>query len=1258
MQLAVQAALLLLLAVPPAWGSEEDGVTHIDGSSRSSADGVHRGAYLLSLANRRGRPQTPATCGNGVREGAEQCDGSSPGCSECTINAGWVCFESPSAGDTGSICYEHERFEARFQELQEQGVHGCHAKSKLASFRITDFVLGTGLCTDPGEGPKSGTLMLHELVSTSKHDQVHVTHTLWSASRSPIQLKATCNRQRAASCAPSPDFNGSAQRYCAVRREASCARITASAEWCTPSEGTPAGELIEGQCVFDQCAIPHSWSTEHGLTPESGAWCIGAIEGLQGGIEHVSSSRKLLGLHLDEDWKLDAENEIDKAEVAEQSSVMHARKQAMHRAAAELHDMVSWNHQAEDQIENAQARAQELQQAAAADRTSKSAAQKALVNAFQEPVSLKQPDYSDPLMLMKEASASVWVKKAADKVMQKTGGPTPLARHEQTVATSTRKAIAEALAPLASKIDDQSNRLSERVALPPWETLTNLKRQLYKQNRELKDQVDHDSRTLKNSANEMAQKKKKGAAIIDHTESKMRGVEARVEQAVNQNSEQLESIKEQMESFSRAKADESQQKSHRERMRKSYSQATAKMQKALDEKMNWATQAEAKALQAQREREHFELKLNDDILHARTIAEKAQTKLSEVRADMQEFEAKASVLRTAIKKEQAKDEVEKIKEKQQMDNEVQEEAKIQNEESRKQRQEHRAQLLKMLEPFQEKERKQHRKFEAEKATAFSIIEQEHQKLAHVVNETKQTLKRLKNEEEAAKATFEKEKAETNLQFAEQQETERREQIEDLAVSKKAIQTMRNETYSMSKTGKELSSKLKRLQEEIDTQQKICGMVAQLEGLTSKMLTRVYEREVAKTTAAESAFKKQSEQLNQTLQATETLNRVVVQQIAAHKAKASELTMQTNHTKHLILATRAKINNLQPVDCVVSVWGEYSKCQAECGEGKKFRTRKVLHHPDRGGASCPKDLEQAVPCTGPPCPVCGDGIINQANETCDTGKDSMSGCNDECGLLEGWSCAGHNCDECGNGQRKAGEQCDDGNELDDDGCNSKCQIQEGFVCVDSAKGKSACFSTEDYKSKAQHNLLRDIKTCSELNQHFVPTDPLANGECVSRPQPEKEGTPVQKTVVSYDSDVLGLAGAASGYYELKASKVSHAILGTTASSQHEHSISHHATCQIGGSTVCANAKSLTRECVSHSAISCMEIVMEAKFCNGDHGVKQMRILPAASTGAEDIARASEVCVFEKCRLPESWTTPTGIPVDNIDWCGDLALDLLQ
>lgn len=59
-----------------------------------------------------------------------------------------------------------------------------------------------------------------------------------------------------------------------------------------------------------------------------------------------------------------------------------------------------------------------------------------------------------------------------------------------------------------------------------------------------------------------------------------------------------------------------------------------------------------------------------------------------------------------------------------------------------------------------------------------------------------------------------------------------------------------------------------------------------------------------------------------------------------------------------------INNVlfkypKPRDCIVSDWGGYSRCTKNCGTGSQYRTREILYHPRRGGASCPTLKETRV-----------------------------------------------------------------------------------------------------------------------------------------------------------------------------------------------------------------------------------------------------------------------------------------------------------
>ena len=54
-----------------------------------------------------------------------------------------------------------------------------------------------------------------------------------------------------------------------------------------------------------------------------------------------------------------------------------------------------------------------------------------------------------------------------------------------------------------------------------------------------------------------------------------------------------------------------------------------------------------------------------------------------------------------------------------------------------------------------------------------------------------------------------------------------------------------------------------------------------------------------------------------------------------------------------------------VDCEVSKWSEWGRCDAMCGKGKQTRKRIITRHPSPGGARCGQ-LEQKRNCLGTRC----------------------------------------------------------------------------------------------------------------------------------------------------------------------------------------------------------------------------------------------------------------------------------------------------
>ena len=56
------------------------------------------------------------------------------------------------------------------------------------------------------------------------------------------------------------------------------------------------------------------------------------------------------------------------------------------------------------------------------------------------------------------------------------------------------------------------------------------------------------------------------------------------------------------------------------------------------------------------------------------------------------------------------------------------------------------------------------------------------------------------------------------------------------------------------------------------------------------------------------------------------------------------------------------------DCVVSNWSAWSLCSNNCGPGIKTRTRKIKQEASTGGKNCPKILSETIPCNEGPCPI--------------------------------------------------------------------------------------------------------------------------------------------------------------------------------------------------------------------------------------------------------------------------------------------------
>src|SRR6185436_5137236 len=82
------------------------------------------------------------------------------------------------------------------------------------------------------------------------------------------------------------------------------------------------------------------------------------------------------------------------------------------------------------------------------------------------------------------------------------------------------------------------------------------------------------------------------------------------------------------------------------------------------------------------------------------------------------------------------------------------------------------------------------------------------------------------------------------------------------------------------------------------------------------------------------------------------------------------------------------------------------------------------------------------------PNCGDGILNQACETCDTNTFPANAPATHGACRAGALCGVDSCNFCGDGLVNGppgAEDCDDGNAINGDGCNTDCK----FACGDGA-----------------------------------------------------------------------------------------------------------------------------------------------------------------------------------------------------------------
>merc|ERR1719163_2688581 len=121
----------------------------------------------------------------------------------------------------------------------------------------------------------------------------------------------------------------------------------------------------------------------------------------------------------------------------------------------------------------------------------------------------------------------------------------------------------------------------------------------------------------------------------------------------------------------------------------------------------------------------------------------------------------------------------------------------------------------------------------------------------------------------------------------------------------------------------------------------------------------------------------------------------------------------------------------PIDCAVSEWGAWSKCDADCGGGFQTRARKVTTLPSHGGNKCPV-LEETRECNTDKCvkdicqvsewskwskcsASCGGGVQTRSRKV-------VSGFLHCPELSESQSCNEHSCKDCAGCRDKTSGPC--------------------------------------------------------------------------------------------------------------------------------------------------------------------------------------------------------------------------------------------
>ena len=214
-----------------------------------------------------------------------------------------------------------------------------------------------------------------------------------------------------------------------------------------------------------------------------------------------------------------------------------------------------------------------------------------------------------------------------------------------------------------------------------------------------------------------------------------------------------------------------------------------------------------------------------------------------------------------------------------------------------------------------------------------------------------------------------------------------------------------------------------------------------------------------------------------------------------------------------------------------------------------------------------------------------------------------------------------------------------------------------MCGKSANSTSLCWPLQEYfNDRFSKRLQRNRRHCAfqEPKQAFEMLDMSSvEGQCV--PFPEKSFCEVGEQT-SAQANML-LDGSALSDPNVAISSDSMHLTTPTNISSGKHNLMAFAVCQQALDLVCQKTSTVDSEtgvtstessCMQQRNVRCLEVATETSFCSikNKDTVKGRVVSRAFGPGADSLG---EVCVFDRCVVPESWITAQRVRRKPSDWC---------